>query len=404
MNKLKHKEHDFSSKLRQISVVDNLKKYISWQRENTSGNGKAIPSFAPVSINLDITSACNFACPHCVDSKIINTGEFLDLELLKQSLDFMVSKGLLSIILLGGGEPTLYRDFEEIVRHIKSRKLQLGIVTNGSRMDRVKNIADVLGKEDWVRLSIDAAQEETFIKSHCPRISITLEEIMHKASEVKKQNPSISLGYSYVVVWDELLFNGHELCSNVHEMAGAVENAKKYGFDYVSFKPCLLRLAKSQKESLIDGVSKKKELEIIESIKKNLNAAKSSADGQIRILESINLRALLSGTVHELKRQPKICHMQFFSSVLCPSGVFHCPAFRGVDVARIAGCDAFSDENNFSETLTRLQESMSSFDASKECSVVACFYHHVNWWIEDFITSRRDINEIDSVSDDNFFL
>jgi len=79
MKKLKHKEHDFSSKLRQSSVIESLKRYITWQRNaGTTGAGLAVPNLAPISINLDLTSACNFACPHCVDSKIINTGEYLE--------------------------------------------------------------------------------------------------------------------------------------------------------------------------------------------------------------------------------------------------------------------------------------------------------------------------------------
>ncbi|MCK7510018.1 MAG: hypothetical protein MZV70_42270 [Desulfobacterales bacterium] len=33
-----------------------------------------------------------------------------------------------------------------------------------------------------------------------------------------------------------------------------------------------------------------------------------------------------------------------------------------------------------------------------------CFYHHVNWWIENFIASGKDVSEIPEVEDNNFFL
>ena len=170
MKKLKHKEHDFSSKLRQSSVIESLKKYITWQRNaGTTGAEHALPSLAPISINLDLTSACNFACPHCVDSKIINTGEYLSIEDVKHSLDTLKSRGLLSVILLGGGEPTLHKDFGKIVNYIKSIGLQLGIVTNGSRLGRVAKVAALLEKHDWVRVSLDAASQETFVKLHRPK-------------------------------------------------------------------------------------------------------------------------------------------------------------------------------------------------------------------------------------------
>src|SRR4030042_3382679 len=129
MDKLKHKEYDFSTKLTQRSVIERLKAYIRWQR--SAGQPAAegsIPHYGPVSVNLDLTSSCNFACPHCVDSAIINTGEQLDLKTVQDTVDTLRAQGLLSIILLGGGEPQLHQDFEAVVSHIKSRGIQLGIV------------------------------------------------------------------------------------------------------------------------------------------------------------------------------------------------------------------------------------------------------------------------------------
>ena len=135
-----------------------------------------------------------------------------------------------------------------------------------------------------------------------------------------------------------------------------------------------------------------------------MQKAKDTTNGEIKILESVNLRALLENELNELKRQPKRCHMQFFNTVVTPSGVFHCPAFRGVDKAKIAECKGYTEKNKFDETLQILTDSISTFDAEKECNVVACFYHHVNWWLENFIHSDKNVNEIEKVEDDNFFL
>jgi len=405
MDKLKHKEYDFSSKLRQASIIERLKTYITWQRNaGSTDTSHAISHFSPVSINLDLTSACNFACPHCVDSKIINTGEYLDTEDVKRTTDILKSHGLLSIILIGGGEPTLHKDLEKIVRHIKSRGIQLGIVTNGSRLNQIANVVELLEKEDWLRISIDASSQDTFVKSHKPKNAVTLHNILRNAKEVKLRNPLITLGYSFVIVWKGIYVNGHELCHNIGEMADAVRLANKYSFDYVSFKPCLIRLEDSQKESLLDKPDKEKEKRIIEEIKSNLKNAESAARGNLKVLKSVNLRAMLDNKLSDLKRQPKRCHMQFFSTVVTPSGIFQCPAFRGVEKAKIAECNGYVGEDKFGGTLKNLVQSIKTFDAEEECKVVACFYHHVNWWIEKFIHSNKQINEIETTEDDNFFL
>lgn len=405
MDKLKHKEYDFSSKLRQRSIIDRLKAYIAWQRHSGSGDDrKAMPNAAPVSINLDLTSACNFSCPHCVDSTIINTGGYLEMEEIKRTVEILQSHGLLSIILLGGGEPTIHKDFEKIVGFIKGSGLQLGIVTNGSRLSQVANVVDLLEKEDWLRISIDAGSEETFVQSHRPKTDVTLQGILQNARDIKRRNPLMTVGYSFVIVWEGITVNGHELCPNLGEMTGAAKLACEYSFDYISFKPCLIRLEDSQRESLMDQLDRSREKRVIQNIKRNLQQVKGATDGKIKVLESVNLRALLQNELHELKRQPKRCHMQFFNTVVTPSGIFHCPAFRGVDKAKIAERDGYIGENKFDETQQTLAHSILTFDAERECNVVACFYHHVNWWLEELIRSGKNVDGIETVEDDNFFL
>ena len=405
MDKLRHKEYDFGSKLRQASVIERLKDYIAWQRSQEGSSSKhPLPPYAPVSINLDLTSSCNFACPHCVDSGIINTGKQLDLETIQQTVDTLREKGLLSIILLGGGEPTLHKDFGEIVRYIKQKGLQLGIVTNGSRLFKVAEIVDLLGNEDWLRISIDAATEETFTRSHRPKISLTLKEILKNAQEIKNRNHRITLGYSFLIVWEGLVLNGQELAPNIHEMSEVVRLAGSHSFDYVSFKPCIIRQQESQKESLLDRSGQSEEQQIRETIEKNLTMAREAAQNNLKVLTSVNLRALLSNQLSELKNQPGRCHMQFFNTVISPLGMFRCPAFRGVEGAQIADSTGYANPANFKKTTQNLAQSLQAFDAHDECKVVACFYHHVNWWVENTINSKDSPDSLPTAQDDNFFL
>ncbi len=405
MGKIKEREHDFSSKLRQDATHQRLIDYIQWQRKSDADTpNRELPMVSPVSINLDLTSACNFSCPFCVDSKLINAGGSLTLEDVKKTIDTLHSHGLLSVILIGGGEPTLHRDFGEIVRYLKSKRLQLGVATNGSRLEKIEAVAGVLEEKDWIRISIDAGGERTFKDLHLPKTQVTLKRILEKARKVKKKNPVISLGYSFVVVWEGVEINGKRLSPNIHEMARSAELAREFSFDYVSFKPCLIRWDESQRETLLKDVDQIKEKEIIDVIRENLDNARRLAGDQMKILESSNLKAMLNQETDQIKRQPKRCHMQFFRTVVTPSGIYHCPAFRGVEEARIGASDGYLSIKKFEESLKRMAQSILTFDAQEECKDVGCFYHHTNWWLEEFIRSKEDIPEIEKVENDNFFL
>ncbi len=405
MEKLKEREHDFSSKLRQDATLQRLKDYIQWQRRcGVDASDQGLPIFSPISINLDLTSACNFSCPFCVDSKLINTGKNLAMEEIKKTINTLHSHGLLSVILIGGGEPTLHKDFGEIVRYIKSKRLQIGIVTNGSRLEKIEAVVEELKEKDWIRISIDAAGEGVFKELHLPKTQVTLSRILEKAKKVKKKNPVVSLGYSFVVVWEGVEINGKRLPPNMEEMARSVELAREFSFDYISFKPCLVRLNESQRETLLKNVGKTKEEEIIDQIRVALQEAKRFAGDQVKILESSNLKAMLNRETDQIKRQPKRCHMQFFRTVVTPFGIFHCPAFRGVEEARIGEPDGYLSETKFKKSLKRTAQSIMTFDAEKECEDVGCFYNRTNWWLEEFIHSKEEIHELEKVEDDNFFL
>ena len=399
------REHDFSSKLRQHATLQRLKDYVQWQRRcNTDGLDRELPIFSPISINLDLTSACNFSCPFCVDSKLINSGKSLTLEGVKKTIDTLHAHGLLSVILIGGGEPTLHKDFGEVLRYLKSKRLQIGIVTNGSRLEKIEEVVGELKGKDWIRISIDAAGEGTFKDLHLPRTKVTLHRILEKAKKVKKKNPAVSWGYSFVIVWEGVEIKGKRLSPNLHEMARSVELAREFSFDYVSFKPCLIRWTESQRETLLKDVEKTKEGEIIEDVKGHLMEAKRLTGDHVKILESSNLKAMLNRETNQIKKQPKRCHMQFFRTVVTPFGIFHCPAFRGVEKARIGERNGYVSEKKFKESLERTAASILTFNAEEECKDVGCFYNRSNWWLEEFIRSREDVHQIEKLEDDNFFL
>src|SRR5262249_59972323 len=112
------------------------------------GPDPAPPAIAPISITLDLTTACNYRCDHCIDWDILNTKHRHDEETLRSSIITMVERGLRSVILIGGGEPTIYPGFPEFVCFLNDLELQIALVSHGSRGGRLLEIAHPLAAPD----------------------------------------------------------------------------------------------------------------------------------------------------------------------------------------------------------------------------------------------------------------
>jgi pyruvate-formate lyase-activating enzyme len=379
--------HDFSAKLRQPSLREHVAAYLRWRKELARARAEGRPdpeppAQAPISINLDLTTACNYRCDHCIDWDILNTKHRHDEETLRSSICTMVERGLRSVILIGGGEPTIYPNFAEFVRFLKDLELQVAIVSNGSRGDVLLDVADALTPRDWVRLSLDAGSNELFRAMHKPvKRSLTLDEICEWIPRIKERNPRFEVGYSYIIVWEGASREGVALHENIHEIATATERARRFGFDYIALKPVLER-AQDGAEVMDPAAARARLSDVIARIRAEVDKARAMAGEGFAVRVSTNLRVLEQGSWRDFTRQPRVCHMQALRQVLTPMGTYNCPAHRGVEKARVAGPDAFANDGTARRTGDALTALMDRFDASRECAEVTCLYNGVNWWLE----------------------
>lgn len=395
--------HDFGRKLRQPMLINHLKKLVEWGRA-LNGQAVAMPPPVPsISINLDLTTGCDHACGHCVDDLIINSGKKLAFEDVKQMITTLHMQGLRSVILIGGGEPTLYPHFEDVVGYLKEKKLQVGIVSNGAHGERILAIADRLTQGDWVRFSIDAATNETYQQIHWKQSGRkplhALEKVLSSASKIAQKNAVIEVGYSYVIVWDGLEYHGRKLLDNIDEIPGAVENAREHGFTYLSLKPCLIKYDE-EGETLLYREKKEYMEQVIERIKKSINLAKEKA-GSVKILKSQNLVAMLSNKIEQLRQQPKICYVGFLKQVISAGGIFHCPAYRGDARAKVGESNGYVNADVLSTTRHATVQNLMKFNATTTCKNIACFYNGVNRYIHELIENDIDLDKLEESSDMN---
>jgi mycofactocin radical SAM maturase len=111
---------------------------------------------APICITWELTYACNLACVHCLsssgrrDPRELTTAEAKGvIEELERMQVFYVN--------IGGGEPTVRKDFWELLDHAAEHHVGVKFSTNGSRIDAAA--ATRLAASDYVdvQVSIDGA-------------------------------------------------------------------------------------------------------------------------------------------------------------------------------------------------------------------------------------------------------
>ena len=408
--------HDFAAKLCQPGVIERLKEYVQWQIAWRQGYAdgmtledalKSTPDRAPMSINLDLTTACNYRCDHCVDMDILNTGIRYDHDKLLSSISEMAARGLRSVIVIGGGEPTIYPKFEEVIRHLKSLDIKVGLVTNGSLPKKIRAVADVLGSGDWVRLSLDSGRNETFAAMHKPgKKSLTLDWICENIKAIRHElNPKFSIGFSFIIVWKDCEANDAKIVENVDEIVMAAERAKRHGFDYISFKPFLTRAERNNAE-IVELTQEEARVDpIMAKIREQVDLAKRLEADNFRVIESTNLRVLENGSYRDYNHQPRNCHMQFFRQVVSPLGIFNCPVYRHVPQAQIGGKHAYASMQGLRQAMGDTLKLIDTFDASDECKDVTCLYNHANWFIEDLINHPEKLAQLPATADrQDYFL
>ena len=109
---------------------------------------------------IEITTVCNFACPHCFTDSCASRKNELSFDQIKKLLDDLAALGV-SMVAISGGEPFLRQDLHEIMSFGKKLGMEFTIVTNGSLCNE-ENLR--LLKEDnlvSLQVSLDGPDPET---------------------------------------------------------------------------------------------------------------------------------------------------------------------------------------------------------------------------------------------------
>lgn len=115
---------------------------------------------APICLTWELTYACNLQCVHCLSSSGRRDPAELSTAEAERVIDELAALGVFYVN-IGGGEPTLRRDFWHLLSYAVDHRVGVKFSTNGSRIDR--SAACRLAAADYVdvQISIDGADAAT---------------------------------------------------------------------------------------------------------------------------------------------------------------------------------------------------------------------------------------------------
>jgi len=118
----------------------------------------------PITVEIDPINICNHRCGWCVSSAS-HTGEILSLQRFRELVDEVIDRDAKSVVIKGGGEPTVHPEINEMFRYLQEKNVPFGLITNGS-MPRQATTDTILDTAEWVRVSLDAASAATHQTIH----------------------------------------------------------------------------------------------------------------------------------------------------------------------------------------------------------------------------------------------
>lgn len=220
------------------SMLDNYtstgKKF--WKHPVQMNNYKNGNSMTVISTHISPTSRCNLNCKYCSVKK--RKPNQIDLKVIKDYVDKLMTRGLKAVILTGGGEPMLYPYFDELTSWLRYEKgLSIGLITNATQSKRVERW-DVFS---WIRVSInffadwhnqiylplEKIGKETVIGMSYIDGDKVLENVIDALKFMQKK-----LNASYVRILPNCLYDFDELEKEHQRIAQIFEkhNLKKYNF------------------------------------------------------------------------------------------------------------------------------------------------------------------------------
>lgn len=181
----------------------------------------------PVTIELDMTNACNHQCPSCF-GYFGQSRQSLDISLVLNVLQDIHALGGRAVTFTGGGEPLCHKDTMKAIVAARELGLDVALITNGSLLDDSK-CDTVVRHCMWTRVSLDAATPAVFRRTHGGRdeeFDNVVRNIRRLVDAKIRNRSDCTIGVGYLTRHD-----------TVEDMYAATQLCRDIGADYIQFRP-----------------------------------------------------------------------------------------------------------------------------------------------------------------------
>jgi cyclic pyranopterin phosphate synthase len=201
--------------------------------------------YDPITIEIDPSNSCNHSCPFCISGHL-HLKKFKGTELFNRTMlsepvfqnliEDLTKTNIKAINWTGGGEPTQNPYLGRAISFIKKNsKIEMGMYSNGSLIERFDLFEIFVKSLEWIRISIDAGLPNTYNdlrKTNKNNDFKTVMKNIKKLIEFKKNfNSKIVIGIGFVVTEEN--YKEIEIFANLF---------KDMDVDYCQFKPEIIQI------------------------------------------------------------------------------------------------------------------------------------------------------------------
>ena len=170
----------------------------------------------PITADIFLNNYCNNNCPYCTYKRweLDPDARYMPFDKFVMYADRLINLGVVGFILTGGGEPTISKDFEKIVKWLDFRGIKYGINTNFNKF--------VECRPKYLKVSLDAWDEGSYYAKRGIRAYNVVRNNIIRFAGIKE--PYTKLGIQL-------------LARTVDEVRNFYTANKDLPVDYISIRP-----------------------------------------------------------------------------------------------------------------------------------------------------------------------